>query len=367
MNPSTTLESVKQLFASVAFEMLYLQFWYGDKYEIENYEGAYPVAMFMTDLSTYRSIMVQSSNFQTNIAFSGVLMFITKHETDTDTEESFRYTNEATILLEEFVNRLQQKNVVMVKSFRVKADQYWEKGSQFTSVAFLTIDFEMPSGFDFCLINPLPVINVPPIPPIAFAGENIIIQDVYSLGVIPVTLNGSISTPQDGAYIASYIWTDEYTVLGEGETIEVELGHGLYEVTLTVTDSNGLSDSDTILVLVQAPTNLILVDCLSQVDIGMLGEGSVFSKSEGSGQLSIRVRLQVPDTYQSCTFALSGAATLNRIESLSPYTLNGDTPKFKTLPYPFVAGDYNLITRVWTGLNGTGTIIFQDSINFTVT
>ena len=156
MIPSTTIESIRQVFADVCSDILYLQFWYGDRYEIENYLGAYPLCMFFPELSTYDSTMLGGSNYQTNIRFQAVLAIFTLHETDTDTGTSFAYLNSASNIAEEFVQRLQQLDIFRVVRFRTRLEQYARDGSQFTSAAFLTIDLEMPSGFDYCITNPLP-------------------------------------------------------------------------------------------------------------------------------------------------------------------------------------------------------------------
>lgn len=73
----------------------------------------------------------------------------------------------------------------------------------------------------------------------------------------PVTLDGSASTDSDGE-IASYIWSDkDGTSLGEGEKLTLSnLPVGENSITLTVTDDDGATDSNTTKVTItnQAPT-----------------------------------------------------------------------------------------------------------------
>jgi hypothetical protein len=81
--------------------------------------------------------------------------------------------------------------------------------------------------------------------PIANAGSD---QRVFD----SITLDGSGSTDTDGT-IASYVWNLKYqgnssydrTATGVNPTIPT-LQPGFYDVTLTVTDNQGLTDTDTI-------------------------------------------------------------------------------------------------------------------------
>jgi len=90
--------------------------------------------------------------------------------------------------------------------------------------------------------------------PIADAGGNI-----STILNKTVTFDGSFSLPSDGASISSYVWTFEYyeviyTLEGPTPTFKFNKTtvSGLaVEVTLNVTDSNGLYDTDTVWVFVR--------------------------------------------------------------------------------------------------------------------
>jgi len=52
--------------------------------------------------------------------------------------------------------------------------------------------------------------------------------------------------------VASYVWTEGNTVLGTGSTFSTGgLSVGTHSITLTVTDSNGLTTSDTVVITIE--------------------------------------------------------------------------------------------------------------------
>jgi len=82
-------------------------------------------------------------------------------------------------------------------------------------------------------------------PPSANAGPDQGITDADNNGVEIVTLNGAGSADADGS-IVSWQWSEGSTLLGTGVTISAVLGVGVHSVVLTVTDNDGASDSDTV-------------------------------------------------------------------------------------------------------------------------
>lgn len=83
-------------------------------------------------------------------------------------------------------------------------------------------------------------------PPTANAGENVSIE----LGT-HVTLKGNQSFDSDGV-IVSYLWTEENDTLGADVMLKNYTRHelGEYRIKLTVTDDDGLTASDTVIVTV---------------------------------------------------------------------------------------------------------------------
>jgi hypothetical protein len=100
-------------------------------------------------------------------------------------------------------------------------------------------------------------------PPLADAGEDIVIECVPVDGTL-VTLDGSgstdpDSTPDTNDDIVLFEWFEDFglpteTALGEGETLELTFGVGLHTVTLRVTDSEGETSTDDVIVDVQDNT-----------------------------------------------------------------------------------------------------------------
>ena len=91
--------------------------------------------------------------------------------------------------------------------------------------------------------------------PTATAGADQTLSDNDGTGSETVTLNGSGSDP-DGTIVA-YQWTEGATVLGNTASISPSLTVGTHTLTLTVTDDDGATASDSLVVTVvanQGPT-----------------------------------------------------------------------------------------------------------------
>jgi hypothetical protein len=104
---------------------------------------------------------------------------------------------------------------------------------------------------------------VPNRPPVADAGEDIVIDCVPNEDSV-VTLDGSGSTDPDSTPdthddIVLFEWFEDFglpteTALGEGETLDVTFDVGVHTVTLRVTDSEGETSTDDVIVDVQDNT-----------------------------------------------------------------------------------------------------------------
>ncbi len=80
-------------------------------------------------------------------------------------------------------------------------------------------------------------------PPVADAGPDQSLTDTDNDGLAAVTLDGTASS-DDGA-IVDYAWSEDGAPLAAGATAAVDLAVGDHTLTLTVTDDDGLTDSDT--------------------------------------------------------------------------------------------------------------------------
>jgi hypothetical protein len=90
----------------------------------------------------------------------------------------------------------------------------------------------------------------PATPPVADAGQDQTVEQTSHAGA-QVTLDGSGST---GTEPLTYEWSEGATSLGTGVVITPVLPLGVHDITLEVTDANGLTDSDECVATVQDTT-----------------------------------------------------------------------------------------------------------------
>jgi hypothetical protein len=91
-------------------------------------------------------------------------------------------------------------------------------------------------------------------PPVANAGANQTVQDSDDNGSQGVTLNGSLSSDPDNN-IDTYVWKEFGSTIATGVTPNVTFSVGVHTVELTVTDTNGAFDTDTVQITVEAAPN----------------------------------------------------------------------------------------------------------------
>jgi len=124
------------------------------------------------------------------------------------------------------------------------------------------------------------------VPPTADAGEDQTVTDEDDTGAEPVDLDGSGSTDGDGV-IVDYVWTEGAIPLATSVTPQVVLAVGSHTIRLDVTDDDGDSGSDTVVITVnpkpgnQAPIAeagqnqfLIDADMNGSEDVTLDGSGS---------------------------------------------------------------------------------------------
>ena len=90
-------------------------------------------------------------------------------------------------------------------------------------------------------------------PPTANAGADQSVTDVDNNGSETVTLNGAGSTDSDGT-IVSYSWIEGGSQIATGATPTVDLSVGTHNITLTVTDDDGATAFDTVVITVDGGT-----------------------------------------------------------------------------------------------------------------
>ncbi|MCK5449033.1 MAG: hypothetical protein KAJ43_12860 [Gemmatimonadetes bacterium] len=87
-------------------------------------------------------------------------------------------------------------------------------------------------------------------PPVADAGVDQVVADDGS-GAVDVTLDGSASTDADGT-ITNYEWTEDGTLIAAGQMPRTAFTVGVHMVVLTVTDDAGATDTDDVMITVEA-------------------------------------------------------------------------------------------------------------------
>ncbi len=109
--------------------------------------------------------------------------------------------------------------------------------------------------------------------PIANAGVDQVATDQDGNGLEIVTLNGSASSDVDGS-IASYQWSEGGIGIGSGVTLAgVSLNLGVHSISLTVTDNNGATSTDSLIIIVNQ----------NQAPIANAGVDQVVTDSDNSG------------------------------------------------------------------------------------
>lgn len=117
--------------------------------------------------------------------------------------------------------------------------------------------------------------------PIADAGDDQTVTDTDNDGFEEVTLDGSGSYDSDGT-IVSWVWTDNLgNPILDGEIVTVSLSVGIHTITLTVTDNDGLTDTDDVIITVEGgPTEPPIAD--AGEDINASANEEVMLDASGS-------------------------------------------------------------------------------------
>ncbi|MGQ0722024.1 MAG: PKD domain-containing protein [Candidatus Eiseniibacteriota bacterium] len=111
-------------------------------------------------------------------------------------------------------------------------------------------------GTDTVLINVLPQGGGGNQSPTAAAGTDQTVTDSDGNGSQGVTLNGSGSSDPDGT-IVSWVWREGGSQIATGSSPGVSFAVGAHTVVLTVTDDGGLTDTDTVVITVNAGSTAI--------------------------------------------------------------------------------------------------------------
>ena len=118
-------------------------------------------------------------------------------------------------------------------------------------------------------------------PPVADAGPDQTVESTGSGGT-SVKLNGSKSSDPDGD-VLSFVWKDEAgNVVGTTDFVQLTLSVGMHTFTLKVTDSEGLSATDTVLITVNAVNHPPVADAGVDQILECVGQGGTRVTLNGS-------------------------------------------------------------------------------------
>ena len=179
---------------------------------------------------------------------------------------------------------------------------------------------------------------VAPQPPIADAG----LDQIITLPTNSLTLNGTGTDPE-GFAISTYAWVQlsgpsTATLSGEGtaDLTASDLVEGDYVFELTVTDVDGLTGTDDVMVTVspentQGVVSFTLINAVTDLPVAgfdpIPNGASIDLVAIGTNQLSIRANTN-PAVVGSVVFNMvgfNGGSDHGKTENVSPYALFGDT------------------------------------------
>lgn len=123
----------------------------------------------------------------------------------------------------------------------------------------------------------------------ANAGPDQSVVDADGNGTENVVLDGSASSDPDGS-IAGFTWSEGSATLATAATAAVDLSVGTHTISLTVTDNQGATASDAVLVTVQAAA--------------APGAFNLLSPSNGKGQVSKTPSFDWSDSVGASTYAI---------------------------------------------------------------
>ena len=147
--------------------------------------------------------------------------------------------------------------------------------------------------------------------PVAYAGADRSVTDSDADGGETVTIDGSGSSDSNGT-IVNYVWREGATVMATGSTADVALSVGVHTLILEVTDNDGETDTDSLVVTVQPP-NQVSVTASTAAATEAGPQNGVFTISRtGTTSTPLTVLYSVTGTAAigSDYAALPGVATI---------------------------------------------------------
>ncbi|NJO01496.1 MAG: T9SS type A sorting domain-containing protein [Bacteroidia bacterium] len=238
---------------------------------------------------------------------------------------------------------------------------YREDGAQLDKI-YVAQASQMPNGIGGTAQNCVDPVNQAPVA-VATA------TPTSGNAPLTVSLNGNASSDDKG--IASYLWSWNEngvpkTATGVNPTIILPTGN--FIVTLTVTDSEGLSDTDQVNISVNAPSTGLtfkLVDATADQVLQTIQNGSLIDPT-GIATFSLVVE-NVPANTKSVQFSiLAGPHTGGgRTEGTAPYSLFGDSQGNYVGQVVTPGSTHQVLAQAYSETGGTGTLLASETISFT--
>ncbi len=185
---------------------------------------------------------------------------------------------------------------------------------------------------------------------------------------LQVSFTGGNSTDDSG--IVSYLWDfdDNSSSTQANPPTHTFNTPGIYNVTLTVTDGQGLSDSESLTIVVNdvsqnGVVGFTLVNADTNIDIFDLVDGQEIGVQTAA--LSIRANTD-PAVVGSVSLVISGLLSNSRVENVAPYTLFGDYLDNYN-GFQLQVGTYTISATAYSGANLSGTNLGTLTNQFTIT
>jgi outer membrane autotransporter protein len=197
----------------------------------------------------------------------------------------------------------------------------------------------------------------PSVAPFANAGSDRTIADTDALPGEDVTLDASASTDADGTII-TYQWQLGGQSLAAGVTASVRLPDGESFLTLVVTDDDGNSASDAVLITVSAapvvpilsalpgltPNQLSVARALDSLCPRLGARGAQQELTEGEASLLTRCN--------AITFASTASEQVRALDEISPQDLNATRTQMLNLSRAQLANIADRLTALRKGARG---------------
>lgn len=181
--------------------------------------------------------------------------------------------------------------------------------------------------------------------PTADAGDDQNVTDNDDSGYETVTLDGTGSSDSDGT-IDSYVWTEGGSPIATGSTADVSLAVGTHDITLTVTDDDAATHSDSVTVVVNEAPDQFTVQyqvaslyddtfCTSGSNAGSNSTMS-FPENSDAGRTFFRWAVGIPNNATILSATLRVKASMDRAVNAGVRLALVDSdncPSFNVNPY----------------------------------